>query len=209
MPRKAQEGMEEKILDYIKEYTDTNGYPPSVREIGKGVGIKSTSTVHRYISIMNEKGIISRNSSKTRALKLSCNVAAEPQYNENNLIEVPVLGDVAAGVPITAEQNVIDTFPLPSYFARSGEVFMLRVRGDSMINIGIFSGDYVIVLKQQTASNHEVVVAMIDGEVTVKRFYKEEGYFKLVPENDMMEPIIVPQLDIIGKVVGVFRTRVI
>ncbi len=208
MSRKPQEGMEEKISEFIRDFIEFNGYPPSVREIAQGVGIKSTSTVHRYMSIMEEKGMLTRNSLKTRAVKLS-DMPEEKHYSEDNMIEVPVVGTVAAGVPITATQNVIETFPLPSYFARKGEVFMLKVKGDSMINMGIFDGDFVIVAKQSTASNHEVVVAMIDGEATVKRFYKENGYFKLVPENDMLEPIIAPHIDIIGKVVGVFRTKVI
>ncbi len=208
MPRKSREGLEEQISEYIREFLSTNGYPPSVREIGQGVGIKSTSTVHRYMSKMEEKGMIEKTSLKTRAFKLN-DSACEKHYDDSNMIEVPVLGNVAAGIPITATQNVLDTFPLPSYFARKGEIFMLKVKGDSMINIGIFDGDYVIVAKQSTASNHEVVVAMIDGEATVKRLYKEDGYFKLMPENDMLEPIIAPQIDILGKVVGVFRTQVI
>ncbi len=207
MPRKAKEGLEERISEYIREYVEFNGYPPSVREIAQGVDVKSTSTVHRYMAKLEEKGVIEKASLKTRAVKL--NVSEERHYDDSNMIEVPVLGNVAAGVPITATQNVLDTFPLPSYFARKGEVFMLKVKGDSMINIGIFDGDYVIVAKQSTASNHEVVVAMIDGEATVKRLYKENGYFKLVPENDMLEPIIAPEIDVIGKVVGVFRTQVI
>ncbi len=208
MARKNSENLEELIFDYIKRYVEMNGYPPAVREIMTGVGVKSTSTVHRYMKLMEEKGMIEKASLKTRAVKLS-GINEEPHYNETNMIEVPVLGNVAAGIPITATQNVLDTFPLPSYFARKGEVFMLKVKGDSMINIGIFDGDYVIVSKQSTASNHEVVVAMIDGEATVKRLYKEDGYFKLMPENDMLEPIIAPHIDIVGKVVGVFRTQVI
>lgn len=211
MARKSIEGMEEKVLNYIKEFIQSNQYPPSVREIGNAVGLKSSSSVHRYLSILAEKGLLLRDGDKTRAIRMPNEKVtakiSEEEYSTDS-ITVPVIGSVAAGIPITAEENVIDTFPLPTYFARHGEVFMLKVKGDSMIDAGILSGDYLIVSKTHTASNGEIIVAMLDGEATVKRFYKEDGYFRLQPENDAYEPILTNSLTIIGKVRGVIRTNV-
>ena len=211
MARKSIEGMEEKVLTYIKEFIQTNQYPPSVREIGSAVGLKSSSSVHRYLSILEEKGLLLRDGDKTRALRMPNETVSskipEEEYSSESII-VPVIGSVAAGIPITAEENVIDTFPLPPYFARHGEVFMLKVKGDSMIDAGILSGDYLIVSKTSNASNGEIIVAMLDGEATVKRFYKENGYFRLQPENEAYEPILTNYLTIIGKVRGVIRTNV-
>ena len=211
MARKSIEGMEEKVLTYIKEFIQTNQYPPSVREIGSAVGLKSSQSVHRYLSILEEKGLLLRDGDKTRALRMPNETVSskipEEEYSSESII-VPVIGSVAAGIPITAEENVIDTFPLPPYFARHGEVFMLKVKGDSMIDAGILSGDYLIVSKTSNASNGEIIVAMLDGEATVKRFYKENGYFRLQPENEAYEPILTNSLTIIGKVRGVIRTNV-
>lgn len=211
MARKSIEGMEEKVLSYIKEFIQTNQYPPSVREIGNAVGLKSSSSVHRYLLILEEKGLLLRDEDKTRALRMPNDTVTskipEEEYSSDSIV-VPVIGSVAAGIPITAEENVIDTFPLPTYFAKHGEVFMLKVKGDSMIDAGILSGDYLIVSKTPTASNGEIIVAMLDGEATVKRFYRENGYFRLQPENDAYEPILTNSLTIIGKVRGVIRTNV-
>ena len=175
------------------------------------MGLKSSSSVHRYLSILEEKGLLLRDGDKTRALRMPNETVSskipEEEYSSDS-ITVPVIGSVAAGIPITAEENVIDTFPLPTYFAKHGEVFMLKVKGDSMIDAGILSGDYLIVSKTPNASNGEIIVAMLDGEATVKRFYKENGYFRLQPENEAYEPILTNSLTIIGKVRGVIRTNV-
>jgi repressor LexA len=191
---------EEKVLDYIKEQIRVTGYPPSVREICAALGFKSTSSAHQYISRLADKGYISKKDLKTRAIKV---VGAE------STIALPIVGKVAAGEPILAQQNIEDYFSIGESFfttdALKNDNFVLKVQGESMINAGINNGDYIIVSKQDTARNGQIVVAMIDGEATVKTFYKENGYFRLQPENDTMEPIIVKKLEIIGKVVGLFR----
>lgn len=189
------------ILDFITEYTKENGYPPTIREICDGVGLKSPSTVHGHIERLRKAGKLDKADSKTRAIK----VQDSTRFGENEFLEVPVLGTVAAGIPITAQEDIERTFPLPMDFAKKGEVFMLKVRGESMINAGIFSGDYIIVEQTSTASNGQMVVALIDDEVTVKTFYKESDHIRLQPENDYMEPIIVREVAILGKVVGVYR----
>lgn len=206
MPRKKREGIEEEILRFIEEFLKTNGYPPSVREIGKAVGFKSSSTIHGYLEKLREDGKITKADEKTRTINLSKKEEAPPEIDTH--INVPVIGMVAAGMPILAEENILDMFPLPSYFSRKGEVFMLKVRGESMVNAGILDGDYVIVSRQNTAREHEMVVAMIDGEATVKRFYREGMGFRLEPENDLMDPIYTDQLEVLGKVIGVIRTSV-
>lgn len=207
MPRKKKEGVEEQILDFIKKFSNSNGYAPSVREIGQAVGFKSSSTVHGYLERLAQEGRLNKKAEKTRTVSLTFHEDQMPELS-CDYIEVPVIGTVAAGVPITAIENIMDTFPLPSYYSRNGEVFMLKVRGDSMINAGILDGDYVIVVKQNVASNHEIVVAMIDDEATVKRFYNEGNRIRLQPENDMLEPIYSTQVAVLGKVVGVFRKNV-
>ncbi len=189
------------ILDFITEYTKENGYPPTIREICDGVGLKSPSTVHGHIERLRKAGKLDKADSKTRAIK----VQDSARFGENEFLEVPVLGTVAAGIPITAQEDIERTFPLPMDFAKKGEVFMLKVKGESMINAGIFSGDYIIVEQTSTASNGQMVVALIDDEVTVKTFYKEADHIRLQPENDYMEPIIVREVAILGKVVGVYR----
>lgn len=208
MPRVKKEGTEEKILDFIESFTKENGYSPSVREIGDALGFKSSSTPHAYIKKLTEEGKISQRLSKSRSITLP-SVAADRHDISTEHIVVPVLGNVAAGVPITAEENIMDMFAMPSYFANKGEVFMLKVRGDSMINAGILDGDFVIVSKQSVARNHEIIVAMIDGEATVKRYFNEGNRIRLQPENDSMDPIYSNNVDVVGKVVGVFRTTVI
>lgn len=208
MPRVKKEGVEERILEFIEDFIKENRYPPSVREIGSAVGFKSSSTIHAYLKKLEEDGKLSQDSSRTRSIKLP-SVAEERHDVSTEHVVVPVLGRVAAGVPITAEENIMDMFAMPSYFAGKGDVFMLKVRGDSMVNAGILDGDYVIVSKQNTARNHEITVAMIDGEATVKRYFNEGDRIRLQPENDAMEPIYSDKVEVVGKVIGVFRTTVI
>lgn len=207
---------EEKILNFMKREIKTKGYPPTVREICTALGIKSTSTVHKDIASLVDQGYLKKDPSKPRALMVvdmdhhAEDVPAEPQIQieeREDIIDVPVVGRVAAGTPILAEQNVEDTFPIPARYA-GGTNFMLRVRGESMINVGIMDGDLILVEQQNTARNGEIVVAMIDGfesEATVKTFYKEGDHIRLQPENDTMSPIIVKDVKVLGKVKGVFR----
>ena len=189
------------ILEFITEYTRENGYSPTIREICEGVGLKSPSTVHGHIERLRRAGKLDKADSKTRTIKVS----DDTPFGESEFLEVPVLGTVAAGITIRSQEDIERTFPLPMDFAKNGEVFMLKVRGDSMINAGILSGDYIIVEQTSVALNGQMVVAMIEDEVTVKTFYKESGYFRLQPENDFMEPIITTDVTILGKVVGVYR----
>lgn len=176
---------------------------PSVREIGEAVGLKSTSTVHGHLTRMEKKGLLRRDAMKPRAIGLS---TAFSPFDENaSLREIPVVGRVAAGTPILAEENIEETMTLPEEMVGSGELFILRVRGESMIQAGIMNDDYIVVHRQMNANNGEIVVAMIDDEATVKRFYKENGHIRLQPENDAMEPIIVPEVMILGKVVSLIR----
>jgi len=190
-----------KILAYIEKATLQKGYPPSVREICEATGLKSTSTVHGHLIRLEKKGLLYRDSMKPRALS----VPADHQAYRADMVQVPVVGRVTAGIPITATENIEDYIPLPQAMIGSGEHFILSVRGESMIEAGIFDGDYVIVRQQSTADNGDIVIAMIDDEATVKRFYKENGVFRLQPENPTMEPIIVPELSILGKVVSLYR----
>lgn len=191
---------EQRVLDYIKETIRTTGYPPSVREICAALNFKSTSSAHQYISRLADKGYIDKKDLKTRAIRV---VGAE------STISVPIVGKVAAGEPILAQENIEDYFSIGESFFRQDELkndnYILKVQGESMINAGINDGDYIIVSKQETARNGQIVVAMIDGNATVKTFYKENGYIRLQPENDTMEPIIVKDVTILGKVVGLFR----
>lgn len=200
-----RQNREQMILDFINEYLTSNGYPPSVREICAGVGLSSPSSVHDYIKRLEEKGLLIKGESKTRALKVVETQTEQMCEPVAEYLSVPVIGQVAAGSPILAEENVIDTYPLPMVFAKNKNVFMLKVRGESMINVGILDGDYVVVTQQDTANNGDIVVALLDDSATVKTFYRENGYVRLQPENDTMEPIIVKNLKIIGKVSGVFR----
>lgn len=203
------------ILEYMGKEIDEKGYPPTVREICNALGIKSTSTVHKDISILEEYGFVRKDPSKPRALILVnhknkfYNDEVKPQVSATSeTIEIPVVGNIAAGSPIIAEQNVEDSFPVPARFVKNSGDFMLKVRGESMIEAGILDGDYILVEQRNTANNGEIVVAMIndyESEATVKTFYKENGHFRLQPENSSMDPIIVDDLTILGKVVGVFR----
>ncbi len=192
---------QQEIIAYIKHYSEANGYPPTVREIGEAVGLNSPSTVHGYLKRLERDGRLEKDEGSSRALRLK-----GAGMGEREFLEVPVIGRVSAGTPILAEENFERTFPLPMDFAKNADLFMLRVQGESMVNAGIFDGDYVIVSQQQVAANGEIVVALIEDSATVKTFYKENGHFRLQPENDYMEPIIVNELSILGKVVGVFRS---
>ena len=203
---------ERAILDYIEKQSQVNGYPPSVREIGKAVGLKSTATVHGYLAKLEEKGYIKKESQKGRTLKLlkGSSGKATPEsrkdfYTGREMVDVPVIGKITAGAPILAVENITDTFPIPIDFVGNSESFMLTVRGESMIEAGILDGDYILVKKQNVANNGEIVVALIEDEATVKTFYKEKDYIRLQPENSTMDPIIVPDCKILGKVAGVFR----
>jgi len=209
---------EQKILSYMKKEIKKKGYPPTVREICTALNIKSTSTTHKDIETLVEKGYIVKDPSKPRALMIKPSTQAEGSTsadapNQGNvertdIIDVPVVGRIAAGTPILAEQNIDDMFPVPARYVKGGTNFMLTVRGESMINVGIFDGDYILVEQQGTANNGDMVVAMVDGfesEATVKTFYKEDGHVRLQPENDSMSPIIVQDVKILGKVKGVFR----
>lgn len=197
------------ILDFINDFQDKNGYPPTVRDICIGVGLRSTATVFTHLKNLEEKGALTKSSAKNRAISVVKEASfqeVKPSDAKNpSVLEVPLVGKVAAGSPILAVENIERTFPLPMDMAGSKDIFMLRVQGESMINAGVLNGDYIIVSRQPTAENGDMVVAMIDDEVTVKTFYKEADYFRLQPENDAMEPIIVTQLTILGKVIGLFR----
>ena len=198
---------EQNILNYIRKQVSEVGYPPSVRELCKAVGLKSTSSVHLYLSRLAEKGYIAKGSLKTRALKVVGETVGEAK--DADMIEVPLVGQVAAGAPILAEENIEEYVKLPISLVKQNKkqesTYMLKVKGDSMINAGIFSGDYIIVSKCNTAENGQIIVALIEDEATVKTFYKEKDHIRLQPENDTMEPIIVKDVQIIGKVVGLIR----
>ncbi|MTI70256.1 MAG: transcriptional repressor LexA [Firmicutes bacterium] len=193
------------ILEFLKREIKTKGYPPSVREICKAVGLKSTSTVHGHLSKLEKKGYIRKDATKPRAIEV-LDKDNEQISSNKEIMEVPIVGKVTAGQPILAVENIQDTFPIPSDFFSNKESFMLTVTGESMINAGILDGDYVLITKQNTAQNGDIVVALIEDEATIKRFYKEKDHIRLQPENPYMEPIIVKEnLQILGKVSGVFR----
>lgn len=203
---------EKAILKFIEKQIKLNSYPPSVREIGKAVGLSSTATVHGYLAKLEEKGYIKKESQKGRTLRLLKGILKEDKkpetkevYTGREMVDVPVIGKITAGAPILAVENVTDTFPIPVDFVGNSESFMLTVSGESMIEAGILDGDYILVKKQNTANNGEIVVALIGDEATVKTFYKEKGHIRLQPENSTMDPIIVPNCEILGKVSGVFR----
>ncbi len=190
---------EKEVYEFIKKQIEKEGYPPSVREICAAVGLSSPSTVHRYINSLEDKGFIVKRGSKKRAISLP------KQENDVEVMSVPVVGSVAAGQPILAEENIEEYFPLPANYAKGREIFMLKVRGESMINAGILDGDFVVVESCSVASNGQIVVALIDDSATVKTFYKEEDHIRLQPENDALLPIITKDAKIIGKVSGIFR----
>ena len=191
-----------RILEYLKQEIRTKGYPPSVREIGEAVGLKSTSTVHGYLERLEKKGLIRRDPSKPRAIEI---LDQSTCFTKKEVVNVPIVGQVTAGQPILAVENIEDTFPIPTDYLHNSDAFMLSVRGESMIGAGILNGDYVIVQKQSTAENGEIVVALIEDEATVKTFYKEKDVIRLQPENPQMDPIYVHDVRILGKVIGVIR----
>jgi len=203
---------EKAILKFIEKQVTEKGYPPSVREIGKAVDLSSTATVHGYLAKLAKKGYIKKEDQKGRTLKLlkgglggNEKGTGKLAYSGKEMVEVPIVGKISAGEPILAVENIVDTFPIPIDFIGNSESFMLTVRGESMIEAGILEGDYILVKEQNTANNGEIVVALIEDEATVKTFYKESDHIRLQPENSTMDPIIVPDCTILGKVAGVFR----
>ncbi len=193
---------QQEILEYIKQEILKKGYPPAVRDICEAVDLKSTSSVHSHLSTLEKKGYIRRDPAKPRAIEV-----CDDSFNNvrTDTVSIPVVGQVAAGQPILAEQNIENYFPIPMEYVPHGEAFILKVKGDSMINIGIFSGDQVLVENTQDVRNGDIVVALIEDSATVKTFYKENGHIRLQPENDTMDPIIVDDCMILGKVFGVYR----
>lgn len=193
---------QQEILDYIKEEILKKGYPPAVREICEAVQLKSTSSVHSHLETLEKNGYIRRDPTKPRAIEICDD---NFQMVRTEIVSLPVIGQVAAGTPILAEENIESYFPVPADMVPSGESFVLKVKGDSMVNAGIYSGDQIFVHSCNTAHNGDTVVALIDDSATVKTFYKENGHIRLQPENDYMEPIIVNDCQILGKVFGIFR----
>ena len=194
---------QQAILEYIKDTTLSRGYPPSVREICTAVNLKSTSSVHSHLETLEKNGFIRRDPTKPRAIEI-----CDENFNmvRTEMVSIPVLGQVAAGLPILAEENIDSYFPIPAEMCPKGKnTYILNVKGDSMINAGIYSGDKIFVESCNTAKNGDQVVALIDDSATVKTFYKEDGHIRLQPENDSMDPIIVDNCEIIGKVFGVLR----
>ena len=191
-----------EILEYIKAEILRIGYPPAVREICEAVNLRSTSSVHSHLETLEKNGYIRRDPTKPRAIEI-----IDDSFNltRREMVNVPMVGQVAAGEPILAEQNITNYFPIPMEFMPNNDTFMLTVKGESMVNVGIYDGDYVLVESRSTASNGEIVVALVDDSATVKTFYKENGFYRLQPENDFMDPIIVREVQILGKVIGVFR----
>lgn len=195
---------ETEIMLFIKKATETKGYPPTVREICKQLNIKSTSTVHGSLEKLELKGYIRKDPTKPRAIEI-LDTDEDLLMTKKKTVDIPIVGRVTAGEPILAYQNIEDTYPIPVRFAEGKNLFILKVSGESMINSGIIDGDFVIIEKTDYAMNGEKVLALIDDEATIKTFYKEDGYFRLQPENDFMEPIIVKELKILGKIVGLYR----
>ena len=194
-----------EILEYIKSQILNKGYPPSVRDICTAVNLKSTSSVHAHLETLEKNGYIRRDPTKPRAIEI-----IDDNFNltRREVVNVPLIGQVAAGQPLLAVENITSYFPIPAEFIPKEEVFMLNVKGESMVNAGIYDGDQIIVKQQSTASNGEIVVALVDDSATVNRFYKENGHIRLQPENDFMEPIIVDSCEIIGKVIGLIRINI-
>lgn len=191
-----------EILMYLMESKQERGYPPSVREIGAALGLTSSSTVHSHLAALEKKGFIHRDPSKPRAIEILKDGASQPP---KRVVNVPVLGRIAAGQPILAEEHIEDVFPLPSDFVREDASFILRVRGDSMIEAGIHDGDYLVVRQQATANNGEIVAALLGDEATVKRFYRERDHVRLQPENRTMTPIVTRDVTILGKAIALLR----
>lgn len=193
---------QKQIYEYIKEEIKMKGYPPSVREICDAVDLKSTSTVHGHLDRLEKKGYIRRDATKPRAIEI---MEDDFYNNRRELVNVPIVGKITAGEPILAVENIEDTFPIPIEYVNNDTVFMLNVKGESMIEAGIFDKDLILVKQQHNADNGDIVVALIDDSATVKRFFKEKDHIRLQPENASMSPIIVQQVSILGKVIGLFR----
>lgn len=193
---------QQEILDYIKETILKKGYPPAVREICEAVQLKSTSSVHSHLETLERNGYIRRDPTKPRTIEILDDTFG---LTRREMVQVPIIGTVAAGQPLLAEEHIEDYFPIPAEILPNEQTFMLRVKGESMINAGIFDGDQVIVTQTNTARNGEIVVALVEDSATVKRFFKEDGHYRLQPENDTMDPIIVNEVEILGKVIGLFR----
>ena len=193
---------QQEILDFIKSEILHKGYPPAVRDICEAVHLKSTSSVHSHLETLEKNGYIRRDPTKPRAIEI---IDDTFQFTRREVVNVPLIGTVAAGQPILAQENIENYFPVPAEYMPNSECFMLKVKGDSMVNAGIFNGDQILVQQQNTANNGDMVVALIDDSATVKTFYKEDGHYRLQPENDSMSPIIVDEVTILGKVFGVLR----
>ena len=193
---------QQEILEYIKQEILNKGYPPAVREICEAVHLKSTSSVHSHLETLEKNGYIRRDPTKPRAIEI-----IDDNFNltRREVVNVPIIGQVAAGQPLLTVENIENYFPIPTEFMPNAETFMLKVKGDSMINAGIFDGDKILVQKQPDAQNGDIVVALVDDSATVKTFYKEDGHYRLQPENDTMDPIIVNECSILGKVFGIMR----
>ena len=202
MSQDAMSAKQQEILEYIKESILKRGYPPAVREICQAVHLKSTSSVHSHLAALEEKGYIRRDPTKPRTIEI-----LDDTFNfiRREMVNIPVVGTVAAGEPLLAQEHIEDYFPFPAEILPNAETFMLHVRGESMVNAGILPGDQLIVEQRSTAENGEIVVALLDDSATVKRFYKEKGHYRLQPENDAMEPIITDHVEILGKVIGLIR----
>ena len=193
---------QQEILEYIKETILKKGYPPAVREICEAVHLKSTSSVHSHLAALEEKGYIRRDPTKPRTIEI---LDDSFNFNRREMVNIPVIGTVAAGEPILAEERIEDYFPFPAEALPNAETFMLNVKGESMIDAGILPGDRLIVEQRSTAENGEIVVALLDDSATVKRYYKEKDHYRLQPENSSMDPIITDHVDILGKVIGLIR----
>lgn len=191
-----------EILEYIKAQILERGFPPAVREICEAVHLKSTSSVHSHLETLEKNGYIRRDPTKPRAIEI-----LDESFNltRREMAQVPIIGRVAAGEPLLAEQNIEDYFPIPVERLPNNQTFLLRVRGDSMVNVGILDGDYILVEQRPTAENGEIVIALVEDGATVKRFFKEDGHYRLQPENDAMDPIIVDEVTILGKMIGLLR----
>ncbi len=195
-----------EILEYIKSQILNKGYPPSVRDICTAVDLKSTSSVHAHLETLEKNGYIRRDPTKPRAIEI-----IDDNFNltRREVVNVPLVGRVAAGEPLLAVENVVSYFPIPAEYMPNEDVFMLTVKGESMINMGIYEGDHILVKKQNTAHNGDIIVALVDDSATVKRFFKEDGHIRLQPENDYMDPIIVDNCEILGLVIGLIRLNII
>ena len=193
---------QKEILEFMKNEILSKGYPPAVREICEAVNLRSTSSVHSHLETLEKNGYIRRDPAKPRAIEI---VDENFNLTRREIVNVPIVGTVTAGQPILAVENIESYFPIPMDYMPNTETFMLKVKGESMVNAGIFDGDTILVQKQSHAKNGDFVVALIDDSVTVKTFYKEKDYYRLQPENDYMDPIIVPEVEILGKVIGLFR----